>query len=318
MKKFVIATYYNRTWPEYYGYRIPTSGCKAELDLILYNCVYIVVWINNIMRKMRTSRVLKKLRAGEVVSCFKLNLSDARVAEIAAMSGIDCLWTDMEHVPNGIGDIEPMIWAAKAHDTDVVVRVARGSYSHYIRPLEMDAAGIMVPHCMGLEDAKSVIRMTRFQPIGMRPVDGGNADGAYCAIDFKEYLASANDERFIILQIEDPEPLEELDEIAALPGVDMLFFGPGDFSHAIGAPADWNHPRLINARQRVAESAIKHGKFAGTVGSAANLSELTDLGYRFISIGGDVVGLTQYCQSIAKTFAGLKKTESEVQSLYGR
>lgn len=267
------------------------------------------------MRKMRPSRVLKKLRAGEVVSCFKLNLCDARVVEIAAMAGIDCLWTDMEHVPNGIGEIERMIWAAKAHDTDVLVRVARGSYSHYIRPLEMDAAGIMVPHCMGLEDAKKVVRMTRFQPIGMRPVDGGNADGAYCAIDFNDYLTSANDERFVILQIEDPEPLEELDAIAALPGVDMLFFGPGDFSHAIGAPGVWDDPRLLDARKRVAETAIKHGKFAGTVGSAANLSDFIGMGYRFISVGADVVGLTQYCNNVAAAFNGISQ---QAQSIYSK
>lgn len=270
------------------------------------------------MRKMRPSRVLKKLRSGEVVSCFKLNLGDARVAEIAAIAGIDCLWPDMEHVPNGIGEIERMIWAAKGHDTDVLVRVPRGSYSHYIRPLEMDAAGIMVPHCMGLEDAKCVVRMTRFQPLGMRPVDGGNADGAYCAIDFNEYLKSANNERFLVLQIEDPEPLEELDAIAALPGVDMLFFGPGDFSHAIGAPGVWDHPKLVDARKRVAETAVKHGKFAGTVGSAADLEDLIELGYRFISIGADVVALTQYCNSIAKAFAGVEASSDKAGGIYGR
>lgn len=270
------------------------------------------------MRKMRPSRVLKKLRAGEVVSCFKLNLCDARVAEIAAMAGIDCLWTDMEHVPNGICEIESMIWAAKAHDTDVLVRVARGSYSDYIRPLEMDAAGIMVPHCMSLADAKSVVRMTRFQPIGRRPVDGGNADGAYCGIVFTDYVSSANDERFIILQIEDPEPLEELDAIAALPGVDMLFFGPGDFSHAIGAPGVWDHPRLLDARKRVAETAIKHDKFAGTVGSTASLPDLIAMGYRFISVGADVVGLAQYCSSIVSAFDGANQVCPESQTIYGR
>jgi len=270
------------------------------------------------MRKMRPSRVLRKLRSGEVVSCFKLNLGDARVAEIAAMSGVDCIWPDLEHVPNGIGDIESMIWAAKAHDVDVLVRISRGSYSDYIRPLEMDAAGIMVPHCMGLEDAKNVVRMTRFQPLGMRPVDGGNADGAYCGIPFTQYLETANEERFVALQIEDPEPLEELDAIAALPGVDMLFFGPGDFSHAIGAPGVWDHPRLVDARKRVAEVALKHGKFAGTVGSPSNLSELIDLGYRFINLGADVVGLTQYCKSMVSAFAEVEAPAAECEGIYGR
>lgn len=111
----------------------------------------------------------------------------------------NCLWTDMEHVPNDYTSIEKQILAAKAYDVDITVRVARGGYSDYIRPLEMDASGIMVPHIMGLEDAKNVVRMTRFHPIGLRPVDGGNADGAYCEVDFHEYILQANRERFLVV-----------------------------------------------------------------------------------------------------------------------
>ena len=74
---------------------------------------------------MRPSRVLAKLRAGEVASCFKLNLADARAVEIAAMAGFDCLWLDMEHVGNDLGVIEKGVWAAKSRDADVMVRVSR-------------------------------------------------------------------------------------------------------------------------------------------------------------------------------------------------
>ena len=266
-------------------------------------------------RQMRPSRVLAKLRAGEVATCFKLNLADARAMEIAAMAGFDCLWLDMEHVPNDLAVIEKGIWAAKSQNVDVMVRVARGSYSDYIRPLEMDAAGIMVPHVMSLADAQAVVRMTRFHPIGRRPVDGGNADGAYCAINFVEYLKQANAQRFVVVQIEDPEPLAELDAIAALPGIDMLFFGPGDFSHGIGAPGVWDHPRLLEARRRVVDAALAHGKFAGTVASAANLDELIALGYRFLPMGADVVGLSQYCQSIMAEFT--KRPAVVSSSIYG-
>jgi len=72
---------------------------------------------------MRKSRVLSKLRNGDVSFCFKLNLADARAAEIAAASGFDCLWTDMEHVPNDFSTVERQIWAAKSHDVDTLVRV---------------------------------------------------------------------------------------------------------------------------------------------------------------------------------------------------
>ncbi len=266
-------------------------------------------------QQMRPSRVLAKLRAGDVATCFKLNLADARAMEIAAMAGFDCLWPDMEHVGNDLSVIEKGIWAAKSQDVDVMVRVARGGYSDYIRPLELDATGIMVPHLMSLADAQQVVRMTRFHPIGRRPVDGGNADGGYCNVDFKTYLKTANEQRFVVVQIEDPEPLAELDAIAALPGIDMLFFGPGDFSQGIGAPGDWDDPRLIDARRRVAEAAVRHGKFAGTVGSPANLADLVALGYRFVSLGADVVGLSTYCRGILAEVQ--KRSAGETAGVYG-
>lgn len=251
---------------------------------------------------MRKSKVLQKLRNGEIASCFKINLKDAQVAELAALTGFDCIWIDMEHIGQDWSVIAADIWAAKAHDTDVMVRIPRGAYSDYVKPLELDATGILVPHVMNLADAKSVIHMVRFHPLGRRPIDGGNADGAYTALDFQEYLQQANRERFVVLQIEDPEPLDDLEEIAQLEGFDMLFFGPGDFSQGIGAPGQFDHPLLIETRKRVAEVANKYGKFAATVGSQANLQELIDLGYHFISVGADVVGLKNYCADILTTF----------------
>ena len=251
---------------------------------------------------MRESQILKKLRSGKIASCFKVNFVDARVSEVAAISGFDCVWIDQEHIGQDWSDVAANIWATKAHDVDIMVRVSRGSYSDYIRPLELDATGIMVPHIMGLEDARKVINMVRFHPIGRRPIDGGNTDGAYTALDFNDYLRQANEQRFIVLQIEDPEPLADLEAIAALDGFDMLFFGPGDFSQGIGAPAEWTHPLLIETRKRVAQVANQHGKFAGTVGSPGNLDELIEMGYHFVSVGADVVGLNNYCSQLVQAF----------------
>jgi len=251
---------------------------------------------------MRESRVLKKLRAGENVNCIKLNLCDGQVAELAALSGFDCIWLDREHCVQDWSNIVAQNWAAKVHDTDVMVRVSRGSYSDYVKPFEIDASGIMVPHIMSLEDAKNVVWMTRFHPIGRRPIDGGNSDGGYTALDINEYLEQSNKQRFIVLQIEDPEPLDDLEAIADLEGYDMLFFGPGDFSQGIGAPGQWNHPKLLETRELVAKVARKYGKYAGTVGSLNNLGQLIDLGYSFVNIGADVVGLNSYFRNLVDGF----------------
>ena len=248
--------------------------------------------------KMRESRVLRKLRANQNVTCMKLNLLDPRVAELAGMCGFDCIWIDMEHVPTDYATVENMVRAAKCYDTDVLTRVAKGPYSNMTVPLEADSAGIMIPHLMSLEEAKQIVYYTKFHPVGRRPVDGGNADGKYCLIDGNDYIQQANEQRFVVVQIEDPEPLAELDEICALPGIDMIFFGPGDFTQGAGCPFDFSNPEVMEVRKRVAETARKHNKFAGTVGNIGNRAELTDLGYQFISLGADVLALGDYFKKI--------------------
>ena len=122
--------------------------------------------------ELRRSRVLEKLRGGDVVSCTKLNLSDPRAAEIAALCGFDCVWPDTEHVPSEWHTLENQIRAAKMYDVDTMVRVSRGSYSNYVVPLVMDASCIMVPHVMSAADAKDVVWKTCFHLVGRRPLDG--------------------------------------------------------------------------------------------------------------------------------------------------
>jgi len=247
---------------------------------------------------LRPSRVLRKIRSGGVALCFKHNLADPRAVEIAASAGYDCVWLCQEHVPSDNLAVENMIRAAKIYDVDAVVRAARGSYSDYIRGLEMDAAGIMVPHVMGLEDATRVVQMTKFPPLGRRAVDGGNADGGYTRVELQEYLEASNRERFVIFQIEDPEPLDQVEAIAELPGVDMLFFGPGDFSVAVGKPGRWDDPDVTAAGRRVVAAAVHAGKIAGTVTRPGGVREWADLGCRFLAVGADVVGLGQYVERL--------------------
>ncbi len=247
---------------------------------------------------MRKSRVLKKIRNGQTAFSIKLNLADTRAAEIAAMSGFDCLWTDMEHVPNDYSAIENIVRAGKIYDVDVLTRVKRGSYNDMINPLEADSTGIMIPHLMSLEEAKQVVYYTKFHPIGRRPIDGGNADGNYCLTDGNDYIEQANRERFNVVQIEDPEPLKDLDAICALEGIDMIFFGPADFSQGIGHPNDFAHPEIARVKELIAKTARKYGKMAGTVGGVGNFKQLEDMGYNFINVGADVVGLANYYRDI--------------------
>ena len=157
---------------------------------------------------------------------------------------------------------------------------------------------------MSLEEAKQVVYYTKFHPVGRRPIDGGNADGAYCLVDGNDYMKQANEERFVIVQIEDPEPMDELEEICALPGIDMIFFGPADFSQGIGAPNAFSDPRVLDAKKRIAECARRHGKWAGTVGGPGNFDELVDMGYTFINTGADVIALSNYYRDMVSKVSG--------------
>ena len=249
---------------------------------------------------MRKSRVLRKLREGKVATSIKLNMADPRVAEMAAMCGFDCIWVDLEHVPNDMSGVENIIRAAKNYDVDVLTRVSKGCYSDYIRPLEADSTGIMIPHVMSLEEAKKIVYFTKFHPIGRRPIDGGNADGKFCMVKTADYMTEANAERFVVIQIEDPEPLDELEEICALEGIDMIFFGPADFSQGLGTLCDMSDKRVAETRKRVAECARRHGKLAGTVGGIGNQDMLIDMGYQFINLGSDVRALSAYFLEITE------------------
>jgi 4-hydroxy-2-oxoheptanedioate aldolase len=254
---------------------------------------------------MRPSRVLRTIREGKVARVLKLNTSDAKVAEIFAMAQPDAIWLCMEHTSSSFEQIENQIRAAKIYDVDAVVRIARGSYSDYVRPLEMDAAGLIVPHVMSLADATSVRDMTKFAPLGRRAADGGNNDAAFTRVGLLDYLETANRERFVCYQVEDPEALDDLEAIAALDGVDALFYGPGDYSVALGIPGQMDHPEIVRVRKLVATVARKHGKIAATVCSPEAVPEYADMGYNMLSVGADVFALVQFADRLLSAFDGL-------------
>lgn len=250
---------------------------------------------------MRNSRVLREVREGKVASCIKLNIPHPVVVELAGLSGASTVWLCNEHVPSNWSDIEHCVRAAKIYDLDVIVRVSKGSYSEYVKPFECDAAGIMVPHVESAEEARSIVENCRFMPLGKRALDGGNVDGAFCQIPMVEYLEKSNREKFLIFQIESPEAVEVIEEIAAVPGYDFLLFGPGDYAHRVGQPGNINHPDVLAARQKVEEAAKRHGKKLVAVGVRGTPQELLERGYVITSVTSDVVSLgTAFNQAVGK------------------
>jgi 4-hydroxy-2-oxoheptanedioate aldolase len=252
--------------------------------------------MKNMMIKPRPSRILRRMRAGETVLVHKAVLSDPKGIELAGFCGVDCVWLDTEHGGLDYSVLENLVRAAKLHDMDSLVRVRKGSYSDLLNPLEADATGIMVPHVVGADEAREIVRTTRFQPIGRRALDGGTADGAFTMIPLHEYLEHSNNERFVILQIEDPEALDHVEEMAAVPGYDMLLLGPGDLSHGLGAPGQIDHPRINAIRQSLPGIAHANGKFAGTTGGIDDIAKLVELGYDLVAVSSDIGPIIGSCR----------------------
>lgn len=226
-----------------------------------------------------------------MATCVKMNLNDPRAIELAGLAGFSTVWMCNEHVPNDWSQVEHAVRAAKIHDMDVVVRVAKGAYSDYIKPFECDATAIMVPHVTSAQEARDIVAMCRFHPLGTRALDGGNIDGAFCNIPMEEYLDQSNREKLIILQIESPEGVAAVEEIAAVEGFDFLLFGPGDYAHRIGKAGHIHAPEVQAARHRVEEATRRHGKRGFAVAAQGTPRELQERGYTLVNLASDVNAL---------------------------
>lgn len=250
---------------------------------------------------LRSSRIRRRIRDGNLATVLKMNLVDPRIVEIAGLSGLDAVWLCNEHVPNDWLNLENMIRAARLHDMDALVRVAKGSYGDFIKPLEAGAAGIIVPHVESVEEARAIVEMTSFHPLGKRALDNGNVNGAFARVSVGDYIEFWRREQLVIIQIESPDALEQVEKIAAVPGLNGLFFGPGDFAHRSGKAGNGRAPEIAAARQRVAQAARSAGIFSFAL-NFDSPGKIAEEGHHIVSIGADVVGLGQYLGSRLEPF----------------
>jgi 4-hydroxy-2-oxoheptanedioate aldolase len=254
---------------------------------------------------MRKSRVLKKLRAGKPVICTKINTADPVIVDMIGLFGFDCVWICCEHIGIDWDRLGHLIRTANMNDMDTLVRVAKGSYADFIRPLELGATGIMVPHCRDEREAQEIARSTRFHPVGRRPLDGGNSDGHYCLTALSDYLREANENTFVMVQIEDPEAFDSIEKIAGVDGIDHLFVGPADLSQGLGVPGQVNHPKITETITRVADACRKNKKDWGLPVTLETAPKYLEMGARFWACGADVLGLQEYYGGLRKRFGEL-------------
>ncbi len=239
---------------------------------------------------MRPSRIKAKLNRGEPVLVTTLHLTDPSLFELTSLMGFDGIWMDMEHHTYSLETAAGLMRAARVGSTDIIARPAKGEFMRMQRMLEAGAHGIMYPRCDDAREAAEAASWARFAPQGRRGCDAGNPDVPYLSMPIDQYVAEANRQTFLIVQIESPEALEKVDEIAAVDGVDLLLLGPGDYSILSGCPGQMNDERTRRAKLKVAEAARRAGKNWGCpVGSPEQARELMEMGARLICYHADIV-----------------------------
>ena len=236
---------------------------------------------------MKTNRVLEKLRAGKpTVGCF-LGLGSPNVAELMAHAGYEWLIIETEHNGLDSAEIEHMLRAIDGTDAVPFVRVPSSSGVYIQRALDMGAMGVLVPMVKTAAEAEAIVRATRLPPDGAR--SWGPLRASHYTFDTEDYLRRANQNILVALIVETREAVDNLDAIAAVPGVDVLTLGPWDLSLSLGLnPLDLPLPdveAVLNRMLEVAES----GHVAVGAG-AVNPEELRGLqarGITFLGYGPD-------------------------------
>jgi 4-hydroxy-2-oxoheptanedioate aldolase len=210
------------------------------------------------------------------------------VEMIGYHGGFDAVWLDQEHVGLTMPQIEEAARAARGCNLASFVRLNATDYTAVMRPLEAGAGGIMAAMIRNTRQVEDVLNWAKFFPRGMRGVNGTGVDGRYGSMG-AEYFAKANAETFVAIQIEHSDAVEDVERIATIPDLDLLFIGPADLSQSMGIPGQWEHPRMWQAVERVARAA-EANKLAWAIlpRDAAHARRCVENGCRVLSLGIDV------------------------------
>lgn len=208
--------------------------------------------------------------------------------EVVAAAGFDFLCVDWEHAQISRGRIEDLIRACDVHRVPAMVRVPGHAPEAIAAVLDAGAAGVLVPRVSTAAQAKAAVAATRYPPIGERGVGPGRA-AAY-GYRISDYLGQANQSIALAIQVETAEGLANIDEIAAVEGIDVIFVGPGDLSVSIGAIGADGQDRLSAAIEAITAAARSAGKAVGIFRpSADDVGKWSPAGITFYLLASDAM-----------------------------
>ena len=234
---------------------------------------------------MRENKALATWRAGGKTIGGWLSIGNAYTAETMSSLGFDWLCVDLQHGMLSYDDLTYMLPAISTRDTTPFVRVPWNEPYEIMKALDAGASGVIVPMVNNREEAARAVSACRYPPDGMRsfgPIRAAMVGG-------RGYMAEANDQTACIAMVETAEGIDNLDEIAATPGLDAIYIGPADLAFALGLkPGQDDDPKHVETVANILAACRKHGIAAGIhTGSVARTRQYLEQGFNLVTVGTD-------------------------------
>ncbi|MGV6850503.1 MAG: HpcH/HpaI aldolase family protein [Marinibacterium sp.] len=248
----------------------------------------------------------QRLLAGETLIGCWLSFGEAGPAEIMGTAGFDWLLIDGEHAPNDLRSIRDQLAVLEASPSSAIVRVPDAQPWILKQVLDAGAQTVLVPLVESADQARAVVAACRYPPDGIRGVGAAAArSGRFGSIP--DYVATADEQICVLVQVESRAGIAALDEICAVDGIDGVFIGPADLSTDMGFHADTSHPEvrpvILDAFARIAAA----GRAPGCLAVDDDVARIyLDHGTRFLAVGIDVQLMIRAARSKAAHFAGRK------------
>ena len=246
------------------------------------------------------NKVKRKLREGRPTLGSWIMIGDLASAEIMASAGFDWITVDMEHTSITYETLPALLAGIRAHGPETFVRVEDNNPAVIKRVLDCGAGGIIVPLVNSGAEAEAAVKAAKYPPEGVRGISLGRASGY--GNNFEDYFNSINGEVIVLAQIEHYLAVDKIEEIVSVEGLDGVFLGPYDLSGSMGIVAQFDHPRMTEARKRVLAAAGQAGKAVGiheVRPEAEAVQALLKEGFNFVACSIDTIFLGNSARAVA-------------------
>jgi len=235
------------------------------------------------------------LKKGDVAFGGWVSIGHPDIAEVMADAGFDHLVFDTEHAPLDLETVQVQLQAMSATDVTPIIRVAWNDMVLIKRALDIGAKGLVIPWVNTGEDAERAVKSCRYPPAGLRGV--GPRRASRYGLDEKEYFANADKDLLIIVQIETAEAVKNVEEILSVDGIDAFFIGPSDLAASLGFLGQYQHPKAVEATEKVLRAGRKLGVAGGIYAvSIEHAIQRVKDGFQLIAVADDVTFLFKGCQ----------------------